>query len=266
VITACLIPATAPGPRIEEAAKKALQLDDTLAEGHVQLATAYFWYTWDWTAAERESRRALELNPNLAIAHAYYGWFLVWMGRTEEGLAEHRQALALDPLSSECGSLYGADLYSARRYDQAVQQAKATLQTDPDSWPAYEGLGWACLQLGQAAEAEEQFRKARQITGTVIAEPLASLGYAYGVSGEKEKAQAVVRTLEEESRQQFISPFFFALVYAGLGDKDRTFAWLEKAYQERSWYLLSLKSDPKFDSLRADPRFQELLRRVGLPK
>jgi serine/threonine-protein kinase len=266
VITDWLMPANEAGPRIEEAAKKALQLDDTLAEGHVELATAYFWYTWDWPAAEREFRRALELNPNLAIAHAYYGWFLVWMGRTEEGLAEHRQALALDPLSSECGSLYGADLYSAHRYDEAVQQARATLQADPNYWLGYDELGSAYLQLGQAAEAKEQFRKARQIAGAVMAEPLASLGYAYGVSGEKAKAQAVIRTLADESRQQFISPFFFALVNAGLGDKDRAFAWLEKAYQERSWYLASLKCDPKFDSLRADPRFQELLRRVGLPQ
>lgn len=200
------------------------------------------------------------------MAHAYYGWFLVWMGRVDAGLAEHRQALALDPLSSEYGGLYGSDLYFARRYDQAAQQAKATLQADPGFWVAYEVLGMAYLQMGQAAEAAEQFRKARQITGTVMAEPLASLGYAYGVSGEKEKAQAVIRTLEDESREQFISPFFFAVVYAGMGDKDHAFAWLEKAYEERSWYLLSLKLDPKFDSMRADPRFQEILRRVGLPR
>ena len=259
-----LMPPTESGPREEEAAKKALELDDTLAEGHVQLGLVYFWYTWDWPAAEREFQRGLALNANLAVAHAYYGWFLVWMGRVDEGLAENRRAVALDPLSAEYNFLLGYNLYYARRYDQAIEQLKTTIQVAPDFWLARDALGWSYLETSHPAEAMEQLRQARQAAGIVMAEPLASLGYAYAVSGDQQSAQKAIRTLEDESRQQHISPYFFAMIHLGLGDKDRAFEWLEKSYQERSWYLAGLKLDPMFDRLRFDPRFQDLLRRVGL--
>jgi eukaryotic-like serine/threonine-protein kinase len=252
-------------PKAEEAAKKALELDDTLAEGHVMLATVYFMYDWDWSAAEKEFQRALALNPNLAVAHAYYGWFLVSMGRIDVGLAENRRAVALDPLSAEFNFLFGYDLYFAHRFDEAIEQLKSTTEMDPNFWAARDALGWTYLQTAQLAKAMEQFRQARQIGGTVMAEPVASLGYAYALSGEKGKAQTLIRTLEDESRQQYIAPYFLAMVYTGLGDKDHAFAWLEKACDERSWYATGLRLDPKFDSMRSDPRFRDLLRRVGLP-
>ncbi|HEV2247028.1 MAG TPA: tetratricopeptide repeat protein, partial [Terriglobia bacterium] len=260
-----LMPPTEAEPRQEEAAKKALALDGTLAEGHVNLATYYFWYAWDSNAAESEFQSALASNPNLADAHAAHGWFLVWSGRADEGLAENRRAVTLDPLSSVDNFLLGYGLYFSHRYDEAIKQLNTTIQMDPNFWLAHDVLGWTYLQTGRPAAAMEQFRQAVKITGPTIPEPLSSLGYAYGVTGDKQNALKVIQTLLDESKHQYISPYMIALVYAGLNDKDHAFQWLEKAYQVRSWYLAALNVDPKFDRLRSDPRFRDLLNRIHFP-
>ncbi|HEV2223247.1 MAG TPA: protein kinase [Candidatus Acidoferrales bacterium] len=260
-----LMPPTEAEPRQEEAAKKALALDPTLPEGHANLATYYFWYAWDSNAAESEFERTLALNPNLADAHAAHGWFLVWMGRADEGLAENRRAVTLDPLSSVDNTLLGTGLYFSRRYGEAIKQLITTIQMDPNFWLARDALGWTYLQTGRPAAAMEQFRHAVKISGPTIPEPLSSLGYAYGVTGDKQDALKIIHTLEDESKQQYISPYLVALVYVGMNDRDHAFQWLEKAYQVRSWYLAALNVDPKFDRVRSDPRFRDLLSRVHFP-
>ncbi|HEV2490202.1 MAG TPA: protein kinase [Candidatus Acidoferrales bacterium] len=259
------MPPTEAEPRQEEAAKKALALDGTLAEAHINLATYYFWYAWDSHAAESEFQRALASNPNLAEAHAAHGWFLVWSGRPDEGLAEDRRAVTLDPLSSVNNTLLGHGLYFSHHYDEAIKQLNTTIQMDPNFWLAHDVLGWTYLQTGRPAAAMEQFRQAAKITGPTIPEPLSSLGYAYGVTGDKQNALKVLQTLLDESKQQYISPYLIALVYVGLNDKDHAFQWLEKAYQLRSWYLPSMHIDPKFDRIRSDPRFRDLLSRIHFP-
>ncbi len=259
-----LIPPAEAMPKAKEAARKALELDDTLAEAHTSLACVYFWYDWDWPAAEREFRRALDLNPNYAGAHTYYGWYLTWMGRTDEGLAENRRAESLDPLSTEASMLLGWGLYYSRRYDEAVTQLRKTLDLDPNSWPTYEMLGHAYAQQSRFPEAIAALQKAREIEDQ-ISVPLAGLGQAYAVSGRRAEARQSLDELLARSRRRQVPAYTIAAIYAGLGDKDQAFAWLEKAYADRSWYMTSLKVDPKFDSLRFDPRFKDLVRRVGLP-
>ncbi len=259
-----LIPPAEAMPKAKEAARKALELDDTLAEAHTSLACVYFWYDWDWPGAEHEFRRALDLNPNYAGAHVYYGWYLIWMGRIDEGMAENRQAETLDPLSPEASLLLGWGLYYGHHYDQAIAQLRKTLDLDPNSWPTYEMLGHAYAQQSRFPEAIAALQKAREIEDQ-ISVPLAALGHAYAVSGRRAEARQALDELLARSMRRQVPAYTIAAIYAGLGDKDQAFAWLEKAYADRSWYLTSLKVDPKLDSLRSDSRFKDLVRRVGLP-
>jgi tetratricopeptide (TPR) repeat protein len=227
------------------------------------LACVYFFYDWDWPAAEREFRRALDLNPDYAIAHTYYGWYLVWMGRTDEGLAENRRGEALDPLSSETSLLLGWGLYYAQRYDQAIAQFSKTLDLDPNSWPACVFVGQAYEQKDQFPEAIAALQKARQIEDQILV-PLAALARAYAVSGRRAEARQTLEELLARAKRHHVSAYTVATIYTGLRDKDQAFAWLEKAYEDRSWYMASLKVDPQLDALRSDPRFSSLLRRMNL--
>ncbi len=251
--------------KAKEAASKALELDDTLPEAHTSLACVYFWYDWDWQAAEREFRRAIDLNPNYAPAHTYYGWYLIWMGRADEGLAENRRAEELDPLSDEASVLLGWGLYYAHHYDQAITQLRKSLDLDPNNWTAYAMLGHAYTQQGRFPEAIAALEKARQIEDH-ISVPLAALGHTYAVSGRRAEARKALDELIARSRRGHVPACTLAVIYAELGDKDQAFTWLEKGYADRSWYLTSIKVDPKFDSLRSDPRYKDLLRRIGLPQ
>jgi serine/threonine protein kinase/Flp pilus assembly protein TadD len=252
-------------PKAKEAARKALQLDDTLAEAHADMGMILFWYDYDWNAAEGELRRAIELKPNSADAHAYYGWELTIVGRVEEGIAESKRAVELDPLSVEVNETAGQNLYYARQYDQAIEQLSKTLEMDPDYWVARMYLGTAYEAKGDLARAVAECKKARE-TEPLIPWPLAELGHAYALAGRKGDAENILKELERWSRRNYVPAYNFAEVYIGLGDKEQALALLEKAYADRSMALTFITADQEFDSLHSDPRFQDLRRRVGLPQ
>jgi tetratricopeptide (TPR) repeat protein len=235
-----------------------------LATAHNDLGAVYFWYEWNWPAAEKEFKRAIELDPNDALTRENYGWFLVTTGRTDEGLAQARISQQLDPLNQEHTSVYGWGLYLTRQYDQSIEQHRKAIELEPNYWPGYSWMGHALAQQRHFAEGITAFQKAISIE-PVIAEPLMGLGRVYGISGKQEDARKVLADLNDKSKHPFVSSYLMADMYAGLGDKDQAFASLEKAFEERSWYLTQAKLDPELDPLRSDPRFANLLKRVGLP-
>ncbi len=258
-----LPPATAM-PKASAAVTRALEIDDTLAEAHNSLARVILWTDWDWLAAEREWKRALQLNPNYATAHHWYGMFLSNRGRADEAILELKRAQELDPLSLAISADFAWALYNARRYDQAVDQAHRTLAMDPKFARAHWALGRVYLQQGMNAEAIAELQAARQLEDSQ--QMIAQLGCAYAVSGRTSDAQKALNDLNDLSKRHYVDPYGIALIYTGLGDKDRAFEWLGRAYEERSSWLTSLKVEPQLDSVRSDPRFVELLKKVGLDK
>ncbi len=257
-----LPPATAM-PKARAAVTRALEIDDTLAEAHNSLAMVFI-RDWDWLAAEREWTRALQLNPNHATAHHWYGSFLSNRGRADEAIAEVKRAQELDPLSLPISADLAWVLYYARRYDQAVDQAHRTLAMDPTFARAHMVQGLVYLQQGRNAEAIAEFQAARELEDSQ--QMIAQLGYAYAVSGRTSDAQKALNDLNELSKRHYVDPYWIALIYVGLGDKDRAFEWLGRAYEEPSSWLTSLKVEPQWDSVRSDPRFAALLKKVGLDK
>jgi tetratricopeptide (TPR) repeat protein len=258
------VPATDVYPRAKEAAQKAMESDDTLAEAHVSLAYLKAQFEWDWSGAEREFQRSIELNPGLADAHNRYGTTLMRMGRVEEAMAEKRRAVELDPLSAIINRNLGIGLYFARQYDQAIEQDQKTLELDPNYVGAHMTLGQAYFQKSMYKEGIAEVEKELAISpGNPAA--LSVLGYAYAVAGKRADAQKVLNELTELSKQKYVPAWAMAEIYVGLGEKDRAFEWLEKAYEERFAGLLGgIKVDPVFDPLRSDPRFADLLRRMNL--
>jgi adenylate cyclase len=259
------IPPNEAVPKAKDAVRKALALDDTLADAHLALAMSAHWYDWDWATAEPEYKRAIELNPNDPRPHAYYSWFLAPMGRYDEALAEAKRCQQLDPVSPETNAFLGSVLVFSRQYDQAIEQLRSGLELDQTYWYAHYFLGWAYEQKGKLPEAIAEFQRALELEKD-NAENWANLGHAYGLSGKKAEALKIIEHLKELSASNYIAPYNVAAIHTGLGDKDQAFAWLDRAYGERSSMLaLYLTNDPRMDSLRSDPRFTELIRRVGLP-
>jgi TolB-like protein/Flp pilus assembly protein TadD/predicted Ser/Thr protein kinase len=254
-------------PKAKAAATKALQLDDTLAEAHTSLAAVLSKYDWDWPGAEKEFKRAMELNPRYAEAHEWYAaWYLVPMGRLQEAIAEEKRAQELDPVSVIINFELGIVLYYAREYDQAIEQFRKTLELNPNFRHAQTFLAVAYGQKGMYEQAVAGFQKSLTVPeGTVWPPTRTGLGYAYGVSGRKNEARKVLNELKQLARQEYVSAYDVALIYVGLDEKDLAFTWLEKAYEERSFGLSTIKAEPRMDSLHSDPRFQAMLRRVGLP-
>lgn len=248
-------------PQSEVAAKRALEIDDQLAEAHALLGAGLGDYDWDWAGGEREFQTALRLNPNSPLAHFYYAHFLRQEGKIEESIREGRQAVDLDPVSVQATFIFAQSLYEARRYDEAVSQLRKTLDLEPRFWPAHLYLGKTLAEKGQVQEAVEELKKA----GDFTAEPSATIGYIHARMGRAADARKVIADLQEQSKKRYVAPSNFAKIYIGLGDKDQAFAWLEKGYQQRDVWLTFLKGDPTFDSLRSDPRFQDLVRRIGPP-
>ena len=252
-------------PAAKAAAEKALQLDDNLDQAHTMLAVVYFFYDYNLPAAESEFKRAIQISPNGAFAHGYYGWYLTSMKRLDEGIAEGQRACELDPLSSETNFWLGQSLYMARRYDLAIKQLRLAINLDPNLWVGHDELGWVYEEQGNFPGAMPEIEKARALEPNV-AEPLASLGRAYALSGQTAKAREVLVELNRNSLKINVTPYNVASIYSALGEKGAALDQLEKAYQERSFYLMWLSVDPQLDSLRSEPTFQALVRRVGLPQ
>jgi TolB-like protein/Tfp pilus assembly protein PilF len=249
-------------PEARHAAHKALELDGTLAEVH-ELLGLISQYEYQWSAAETEIRRAIELKPENPSGHHRYGVLLSFHGRFEESLAEHERARQLDPASLVINGSVAGTFILARKYDRAIEQAKKTLELDPGFWLPREFLAIAYMGQGRYAEAVAELEK----TGPSSTIPLRGVGiagYAYAISGRRADALRLLEELEERSKREYVSPSARALIYIGLGDKDQAFAWLDRAYAERDWRLRELKTSALYDSLRSDPRFTRLLKQVHL--
>ena len=248
-------------PKAKEAVQKALALDGSLAEAHIALAEVYWWGDWNFAAAEQEFKRALELSPNEPTVQVEYGNFLARLGRVDEAMALANKALQLDSISPFVNGNLGSILYFTRQSDRLIEQAKKMLDLDRNSSDGHTWLGRAYMQKGLYDQAiPELQRTADPQTG----DGLAQLGYTYAMAGRKAEALKTLAELESLAERRYSSPVRIACIYAGLGDKERAFEWLEKGFAGRSDHLTQLKTECMFDSLRTDRRFPDLLRRVGL--
>jgi DNA-binding winged helix-turn-helix (wHTH) protein/TolB-like protein len=250
-------------PKAEAAAKKALTIDSSLAEAHTSLAYIRFRYQWVWEESEKEFKQAIELNPNYSLAHHWYGDFLVAMGRFDEAIAEMKKAQQLDPLSLMITTDLGGALTFSGRCDEAIGLHQRTIEMDPHFVQAHRYLGQAYECKGMYGEAIEEFLESLS-SSPDDPDGLTMLAHAYALAGNKERAEKVLSRLNEISKHHYIAPYDIAPIYAALGQKDQAFAWLQRACEERCEGLTLLKVDPAFNSLRPDPRFTDLMHRVGL--
>ena len=257
-----LIPPKEAFLKAKAAARKALEIDNTLGEAYVSLAHIRL-HDWDWSGLEEEFKHAIELNPGHAIAYLWYSEYLMVVGRSEEAIAIARQAQEVDPLSPVINSAVANALYCARKYDQAIKHLLAGLEVNPNNFTLHFRLAYVYLQKGMYEEAIEEMQKAMTLSGRST-ETLAGLGRAYAAAGMKEETQKVLDELSESAKERYVCPHHVAQIYAALGDKEQAFHWLETAYEEHSPDLIDLKIEPALDSLRTDARFRDLLRRVGL--
>ena len=256
------VPALEVAPKARAAALKSLELDNTLAEAQTSLATVRFNYDWDWNAAASGFRRAVELNPSYATAYQRNSLYLMSMGRTSESIAEMNRAHDLDPLSISMNFSLGWRLYLAREYDRAIEQLRNTIDMDPDFVLPHLVLGQAYEQKKMYDQAITELRRAADISQS-SAPAIAALARAYAVSGRTTEARKLLDQLMEQSKKRYVSPFYVAIVYAGLGENDQALDWIEKAYQDRSNAIVFAKVDPQLDTLRSTPRFQSLLYRLA---
>jgi serine/threonine protein kinase/TolB-like protein/Flp pilus assembly protein TadD len=257
-----VLPAREVLPKVKSAAAEALQLDDTLAEAHTSLGWAQF-HDLDWTGAEKEFKRAIELNASYPTAHSWYGEYLMAQGRFDRALEEMTRAYQLDTLSPVLNLALGYRFYYAHEYAQAIEQCQKVLAMDANFAPAHVYLGRAYEQKPAFPEAIAELRKALDISEGDTNE-LAALGQAYAVSHQEGEARKILDQLKERSQQTYVQPMWIAVIHLGLGEKDQAFDWMQKAYEDRSAWLVYLKVDPLFDPVRGDARFADLLRRVGL--
>lgn len=249
--------------KVKDAATLAVQKDDLLAEGHGALALGKLQYDWDFKGAEAEFRRALELNPSDADIHHHYAHYLMAMGRIGESEAETQRGVELDPMGDGLNSCLCWHSFAARDYERSLNLARKFLASQPDNFWEHTILGWTYEQKKMPEQAIREFRQAVDATG---GSPLflAALGHGYAMAGRKADAEQVLHTLSEKSKKAYVSPFDVALIYTALGEKDVAFSWLDKAVNERSTFLVYSKWEPRLDPLRSDPRFKELLARIGL--
>jgi TolB-like protein/DNA-binding winged helix-turn-helix (wHTH) protein/Tfp pilus assembly protein PilF len=258
------VPAAEAAPKAKAAALRALEIDPSLAEAETSLATAQFNYDWDWPAAAEGFKRAIQLDPKYATAYQRYSLYSIAMGRFDDSFEQIKKARDLDPLSISINSSFGWRLYLARQYDRAIAQLRDTLDMDP----SYE---WAHLILGQAYEQKGEFnlalielRKAVELSHN---SPLmvSALAHAYAISGNQEQAQQLLGQLIKQSRKEYVSPYYIALVHLALGKNQLAMNWLDKAFADRSNGLVFLRVEPELDTLRLDPRFMALERKLNFP-
>ena len=249
--------------KAKTAASRALELDGKLAEAHASLAYRTTHYDWDWTSAEAQYKRALELNPNYAVSHHWYSHYLTAMGRTEESLVASKRCLELDPLDLVINIHMAWHHQFARQYEEAVEQCWKTNELHPNSfWPPY-FFGMAYQQQGKIAAAAVEYQKAIQMSGNVTF-TTAGLGHLYASSGRSAEARVIFDELRVRAQNTYVPAYDLALVCVGLGATDQAFEWLDRAYEERCGWLTYLKVEPRMDALRSDSRFNDLLRRLRL--
>jgi tetratricopeptide (TPR) repeat protein len=247
--------------RARAAAERALELDERLAEAHVALARILVFEEWNWAAAGQSYRRALELSPNDATARQWYAMYLLHLGLIEGAIREIRFAQQLDPLSIAVNNDAGRILYNARMFDEATEQFRKTLELDPASADAHLHLGLLSVENQSLEGALMHFRQWAQLSGD---QPTTLVTYAYAATGRRMEARQMLTQLLETAGSARVPPAGVALVYAHLGEADSAFEWLDRAFEERSSFLLFLKVTPRLDPLRSDPRFALLLRRMAL--
>jgi eukaryotic-like serine/threonine-protein kinase len=252
-------------PKSKAAVKRALELDETLAEAHASLASTLFFYDRNYAESDREFRRAIELNPNYATAHHWYGvTYLAKMERFDEAIAEVKRAQEIDPLSIIINADLGNTYINAHQFEKAIEQLRKTIEMDQGFYFAHWQLGVAYEATGKLHDATLEYQKARELNDDPWV--LALLGHVYAASGKRAEATKTLEQLREISKQRYVPAYSFAIVYAALGEKDQAFQWLEKSLEDREPRINRLKVDTLIDSLHSDPRFAELVGRVGLPK
>jgi TolB-like protein/DNA-binding winged helix-turn-helix (wHTH) protein/Tfp pilus assembly protein PilF len=252
-------------PKAEAAALKAVELDDSLAEGHTSLAYAKMSYDWDWATAEKEFKRAIELNPGYATAHQWYAHYMLAMGLLDEALIEMERARSVDPYSLVINVGVGWCHYQARRYDRAIDEYRKTLEIDPGFFLAHCTMGMAYEQKGLYKEAIEHYKTGLSLSaGALFAS--ARLAHAYAKSGDRQEAERMLNDLVRMSNQRYVPAVYVASIYEALGDDNHLMEWVEKARQERSDYLIYLRTEPSLDRMRLDPRFIKVLQQVGLER
>jgi len=250
-------------PQAKAAAIKALEIDDSLAEAHASLSFSLIWYDWDWEGAVREAQRAIALNPNSAHSHFALAHVLADQGRHDQALAEMARARELDPVFLLYRALEGMLFHHARRDAEALDRLQKAVDLDANFWVTHLMLGKVYTQQRKYPEAIEEFGKARELSHG-NSEAIASIGYVAALAGDKLKAQAVLDELKALSNEHYVPPVNVALVLSALGETNEALAWLEKGCAERDVRLTLLKVDPRWDSLRSDPRFIAILKRIGL--
>jgi len=249
-------------PKAKENALRALQLDPDLAQGHYELGAVYFYGDWDWAGAEREFKRALQLNPSDAESHRIYSFFLAALGRKAEALEQSRKAQDLDPLSITTQVTSGFVLYFVREFDQSIQQCQNALELDPNSAGAYDCMGSSYLGEGQYEQAIVAAQKAVSLSNNDPAR-VVGLGRAYAMAGRVADADKILDQLRQRSHLAYVPPYFFSAIYAALGQKDEAFQSLENAFAQRDVFLAWLRVDAAMDPLRGDSRFTKMLRRLN---
>jgi TolB-like protein/Tfp pilus assembly protein PilF len=253
-------------PKAKDAATRALALDPGLAEAHIALANVRAYYDWDWPEAEREFKQALALKPGLAEAHLWHSHYLSALGQFQEALAEIEQARYLDPLSLPIRLRLGDTFYFSRRYDEAILAYRETLEMDAHFPIARYRIGQIYTQQGEYEEAIAEFEQDMALNRSNPRSPimLAALARTFALAGKRDEALKLLAETEGVAAQRYVALWAVSVAYAALGDRDQAFAWMERAYAERSHRLVFLNVDPVFDDLRADPRFADLLRRMNL--
>ena len=249
-------------PKAKEAARKALELDETLSEAHDALGWVEFIYGWNWPAAEQHLKRAIELNPGNALAHDHYANYLSSFARHAEAFAESQRAREIDPLSLLIQADSGFYFYMGRKYDRAIEQERRALELEPNCYTCRTYLALAYAQKRQFAEALSQARRVRLPEASPL--DVATTASVIAGAGERAEAERLLRDLRLVMKQRFVCPYEIATTYLALDERDEALRWLEKGYQARSICMIWVRVDPRLDPLRLDPRFEELLRRVGL--
>jgi TolB-like protein/DNA-binding winged helix-turn-helix (wHTH) protein/Tfp pilus assembly protein PilF len=258
-----VLPASVASSNAHVAANRALELDPAIAEGHAELALVEFYYDWDWARSEQEFRRAIELNPSYATAHQWYSYYLSAMGRFSEAMEEAKKAQQIDPLSLAINTTLAGRYRDLGQYAQAIDLNRRTLEMDATFVPAHIALGSAYESQGLWRQAITEYQQAVELSHN-SPPALASLAYAYGVSGNQNEARKVLAGLRAASKRHYVSAFDMAVVFAGIGDSDNAFQWLEKAYANRESQMAFLNVTRCLDPVRSDPRFAKLLHKMGL--